>query len=320
LPVLREPVESSKARRRVASRQPSDGFCPFQYLYQSHSPMTISIRLLTDTDLETADTILKLAFQSSVSRIHDLQFYRQIQPDGWFLALQHERPVGMVGATNYEAFAHVGLMAIHPDAQRQGVGLALMQFLLDRLNQQNIPLVLLDASEIGRPLYDKLGFIAYDETLTFQRNDALTTLDCPAHIQPISVRDLDELIQWDTTVFGTDRRKVLQVLLSVFPERAFMLRDETGQVAGYLFAQKNRIGPWVMRDPRDAEVLLKAALAQPFEEAVSVVVPAVNREAIGLLQRYGFKQVRANRHMGKGAGEPPGQRQKIYAQTSLAVG
>jgi len=282
--------------------------------------MTISIRPLANANLEIANTILKLAFRSSVSRIHDLRFYRQIQPDGLFLAIQNGNPVGMVGAIHYDAFAYVGFMAVHPDAQRQGIGLALMQFLLDRLTRQNIPLVLLDASEIGQPLYEKLGFIAYDETLTFQRDNALPALDCPSRIQPISAPDLDELMAWDTTVFGTNRYKVLKGLLSVFPERAYMLRDEVGEIAGFLFAQKRRIGPWVMREPRDAEALLKTALALPFEDTVSVVVPAVNLEAIELLQRYGFTQLRANRHMGRGPGEPPGQRQKIYAQTSLSIG
>lgn len=282
--------------------------------------MTISFRFLADADLETADTILKLAFQSSVSRLHDLQVCRQIQPDGWLLASQQEHPVGMVGATNYGVFAHVGFMAIHPEAQRQGVGLALMQFLLARLDQQHIPLVLLDASKVGQPLYEKLGFVAYDETLMLQRPGDFVMLDRPSHIQSLSIQELDELVQWDTTVFGANRRKVLQVLLTAFPERAFILRDETGQVAGYLFAQRNRIGPWVMRQPHDAEALLQAALALPYDEEVSAVVPAENQEAIELLHRYGFEQVRANRHMGRGLDELPGQRKNIYAQTSFAIG
>jgi hypothetical protein len=179
---------------------------------------------------------------------------------------------------------------------------------------------LLDASEIGRPLYDKLGFVAYDETFVFQRQGNFAMSAQTPHIQTISVRELDELVQWDTDVFGADRRKVFQVLLDIFPERAFMQRDNEGQLIGYLFAQKNRIGPWVMLQSHNAEELLQAALALSYEEPVSVTVPAANQEAIELLQRYGFERVRANRHMGKGTGEPPGQRQKIYAQTSLAVG
>ncbi len=75
-----------------------------------------------------------------------------------------------------------------------------------------------------------------------------------------------------------------------------------------------------MLQPLAAEALLQSALGLPFEGPLSVHVPAGNRSALELLQRYGFEQVRANLHMGKGNREPPGQRRKIYAQTSLAVG
>ncbi len=179
---------------------------------------------------------------------------------------------------------------------------------------------MLDASEAGRPLYDKLGFVAYDETYVFQRHSSATGQARPPHVQAISVRDLDELVRGDAPVFGANRRKAFQALLDIFPERAFLLRDERGRLEGFLFAQKNRIGPWVMLQPRHAEVLLQSALALSYEESVSVVVPAVNREALKLLQHYEFERVRTNRHMGRGAGAPPGQREKIYAQTSLAVG
>lgn len=282
--------------------------------------MTISIRCLEDTDLEAADEILKLAFRSSTSRLQDLQFYRQIQPDGWFVASQDEHVVGTVGATSYGTFAHIGLMAVHPGAQRQGVGLALMQFILAELEQQEITEIWLDASEIGRPLYDKLGFIPYDETFVFQRAGNFTVLERPPHLQSISVRGLDELVKWDTDIFGADRRKVFQTLLDLFPGRAFIQRDEEGKLVGYIFAQSNRIGPWVMFQSRGAEELLQAALTLPYEETVSVIVPSLNREAIELLQRYGFERVRTNRHMARGSQKASGQRRKIYAQTSLAVG
>jgi predicted N-acetyltransferase YhbS len=281
--------------------------------------MTITIRNLEEADLLTADAILKAAFHGS-SRLQDLQLYRQIQPDGWFIASQEGHAVGMVGAINYGTLAHVGLMAVHPGVQRQGVGGALMQFLLARLEQQQVPLVVLDASEIGRPLYNRLGFVAYDETFVFQLKNRITAPTQTSHIQTITIQDLDELVGWDTEVFGANRCKVFQTLLDVFPGRAFLQRDADGQLVGYLFAQKNRIGPWVMLQACNAEALLQTALTLPYEEMPSVIVPAENQEAIALLQCSGFEQVRTNRHMGKGMTEPSAQRQKIYAQTSLAVG
>jgi ribosomal protein S18 acetylase RimI-like enzyme len=282
--------------------------------------MSISIRELVDADLETADAILKLAFRGSTSRLYDLQLYRHIQPDGWFVASQEEQLIGMVGATNYGTFAHVGLMAVHPAAQRQGVGIALMQFILARLEEQQVSEVWLDASVAGRPLYDKLGFVAYDETFLFQRNNPSAIPEQSPHIQILSKRELDELIPVDTDVFGANRRKVFQVLVEAFPERAFMQRDEAGRLLGYIFAQNNRIGPCVMLQSGCAEELLRAALALPYEEPITVTVPAVNLEALKLLQRFGFERVRINRHMGRGINGPHGQREKIYAQTSLALG
>ena len=282
--------------------------------------MSLSIRLLLEADLENADAILKSAFNSSESRLIDLHMYRKIQPDGWFLALQNETPVGMVGTTNYAAFAYVGMMAVHPQAQRQGVGLALMQHLLAWLDQQRVPFILLDASAAGQPLYEKLGFIAYGPVVVFQRRSGLSCHDRLPHVQAVSIRDLDELVKYDTDAFGANRGRVLRALLTTFPERALMLRGEEGRMTGYVFAQENRIGPWVMQHSQDAETLLRAALSLPYSGTVSVVVPEVNREAVELLKRYGFETVRVNRHMGRGSGALPRQLRRIYGQTSLALG
>jgi ribosomal protein S18 acetylase RimI-like enzyme len=246
--------------------------------------------------------------------------YRKIQPDGWFVALQNGTPVGMVGTTDYGAFAYVGMMAVHPQAQRQGVGLALMRHLLARLDKQRVPFVLLDASAAGQPLYEKLGFVAYDPVYVFQRHGGLECHDRPSHIQVVSGRDLDELVKYDTEVFGADRGRVLHALLTTFLERAFMLRGKGGQMTGYVVAQESRIGPWVMQHSQDAEMLLRAALSLPYAGTVSVVVPGVNQEAVELLRRYGFETARVNRHMGRGSSAPPRQLRRIYAQTSLALG
>ncbi len=282
--------------------------------------MSLSIRSLSKCDLENADAILKSAFQSSDSRLIELHRYRQIQPDGWFLALQDGTSVGLVGATNYATFAHVGMMAVHPHAQRQGVGLALMQHLLTWLDQQHVPCVLLDASNAGQPLYEKLGFVAYGQVYVLQRRSGSSLHDHTPQVEPVSIRDLDELVKYDTDIFGADRGRVLHALLTTFPERAFMLRSEAGQITGYVFAQESRIGPWVMQRSQDAEALLQAALSLPYAGVVSVVVPEENRADIELLRRYGFETARVNRHMGRGASAPPRQRSKIYGQTSLALG
>ena len=171
-----------------------------------------------------ADAILKAAFRGPLSRRHELGLYRRIQPDGWFLASRRGDPVGMVGAVVYDAFAHVGMMAVHPAAQRQGVGMALMRFLLSRLDRGGVPLVSLDASEAGRPMYEKLGFVAHGETLTFQRREAAGGRAPAADIPRISRGELPEVAAWDARCFGAGREKVLRILWADAPDRALLLR------------------------------------------------------------------------------------------------
>ena len=282
-----------------------------------HSSIRPSIRPLQDFHLPAADEVLRLAFRGSASRLEDLRLYRRIQPEGWFAAFQQERLVGMVGAACYGAFAHVGLMAVRPDCQRQGLGRLLMEFLLARLEQQQIPLVTLDASAAGRPLYEKLGFVVCDDTLVLERP---INAPVPAGGQSLSTAALAELAEADAPVFGADRRNVFQALGEFFPGRTFVQRDEQGRVSGWLCAQSSRLGPWVMLRPEGAEALLQVALALPYDGPLSMTVPSGNRPALELLGRHGFAPVRSNTHMRRGPGGCPGQRERIYSQTSLAVG
>lgn len=279
-----------------------------------------AIRRLTDADLKMADAILQAAFGGPAGRLSDLQLYRRLQPDGWFLAEHQAQPVGVVGGTVYPAYAYVGFMGIHPAAQRHGIGRALMEHVLAWLDGQRVPLVRLDASPAGQPLYEKLGFVPYDETLVFYAPRGGAVGPCPPRVQRLSATDLETLIGEDTLVFGTDRGRVLRALWQAAPERAFWLRDAAGRVQGYVFAQPARIGPWVMCQAEGAEALLQAALSVPYADGASLAVPAKSVAAQTLLRRYGFERTRANRHMARGAGPLPGQREKVYGQTSLAVG
>jgi GNAT superfamily N-acetyltransferase len=282
--------------------------------------MATSIRTLSEADLESADAILQSAFQRSESWLADLRLIRQLQPAGAFLASWHGLPAGMVTSIIYSNCAYVGLMGVHQSFQRQGIGLALMEHLLAWLNRQGIHQVMLDASPFGQPLYEKLGFVVFDEVYVLQRRAGLPTYQRPNEVQSLAPHNLDLVTVSDKQTFGADRNRLLQALLEIYPERAFLLTDKNGSLAGYLIAQEKRIGPWVMEATEDTELLLKAALCLPFYGPISIVVPSENENSITLLQRHGFEIVRVNRHMERGSTAPTGQRQKIYAQASLSLG
>lgn len=282
--------------------------------------MPVVIESLADTDLMVAADILGSAFQRTGDWINELQFNRRVQPDGYFGAYMDGVLVGMVGTIIYSTFAHIGLMGVHPQYQRQGIGFALMQHLLSWLDRKRIPLVLLDASPSGQLLYQKLDFVACEPVYVFQRRKGDPIHHGPIETRLLNSKDLERIRTTDMQVFGADRSRLFTNLLEKYPNRAFILQDGPGSIKGYIFAREASLGPWVMEAPEDAEPLLQAVLSLPFDEDASVVVPESNGKAMTLLHRYGFEIVRTNLHMKRGSGARVSQCEKIFGQTSLSLG
>jgi ribosomal protein S18 acetylase RimI-like enzyme len=246
---------------------------------------------------------------------------RKLQPVGAFLACHREIPAGVVVSLMYPDFTYVGPLGVHPDFQNLGIGLALMEHLLEWLDQQGISRVALDASPMGQSIYEKLGFVACDQVNIFQRKSGGPASQAPSGVQRLSLQNLDLIIATDKQAFGTDRSRLLQALLDVYPQRSFFLKDRQGNVHGYLIAQEKSIGPWVSQKKADAKLLLKAALSLSFSNGpISVILPEDNPQAAALLQNFGFEKVRALRHMVRGSKTPAGQREIVYGQTSPSLG
>ena len=282
--------------------------------------MTISIRAFSDADLKTADAIVQSAFQRSASMLKELQLIRKLQSEGAFMAYDHETPVGMVASLMYPTFAYIGPLAVHQEFQRQGIGFALMEHILDWLDQQGVEQVLLDASPMGQPLYEKLNFAFRDQVYVLQRQIGSPASQLPSDVQHLSHQNLDLITASDKQAFGADRSSLLGALLDIYPERGFLLRNGNGEINGYLIAQEKTIGPWVSQTRFDARLLLQAALSLSFPGPVSVVVPGENSDATEILYEFGFEITRVLRHMTRGPNRPTRQRKKIYGQASLSLG
>jgi len=228
--------------------------------------------------------------------------------------------VGTVGAMDYGPFAYIGLMAVHPSAQRRGIGLMLMQRLLAWLDARGCPFSLLDATDMGAPLYAKLGFVEDEKTCMFRCDDRTLELHQSERVGQMRADDLPELVDFDAPIFGARRSTVFASFFASDPTRALVARDASGQISGCLFAQSHMLGPWVARTPADAEALLATALTLTYAEAPGVIFPASNAEAARLLLRHGFVPQRVLSHMRRGGATAPGQRSQIYAQASFVLG
>jgi ribosomal protein S18 acetylase RimI-like enzyme len=283
--------------------------------------MTLSIRPMTESDLVAAGAIVTVSFPIPYDRTDEVRRFLSLQPDGWLLATLDDKPVGTVGAIDYGPYAYVVFLAVHPTAQRRGIGLALMERIMAWLEARRCPLVMLDATDYGTPLYRKLGFVEDDRTLVYVLEPAAGRRTGHAtHVATLRPADLSDLTLFDTPIFGAERRAVLASYLEDHPDRAFMTRDGAGEIGGYLIAQEHVLGPWIARSAEQAEMLLDTALALPFASGPSVIVPEANMAAIELLERRGFRRRRTLLHMRYGGSAAPSRRAIIYGQASLAIG
>ena len=283
-------------------------------------PIIANIRKLTAADVEDIDPVLMVAYSRPSSFKSELQLYLELQPDGWLIAECDGVPVGMVGAVDYGTFAYVGLLGVHPAFQRRGIGQLLMERIIVWLDDRNSPNVVLEATEVGVPLYTKLGFAQEEKSLLLKQDSAVQYIGSFQCVSELRSIDLSDLVTFDTPIFGASRKAVFAAFLKEFPNRAFVARNQTGQIVGYLFAQPQRLGPWAASTPKAAEALLATALKLSFDGTPFVLVSGSNLTATALLERYGFTEQRSLSHMRRGGSAVPDQRFMLYGMTTFALG
>ena len=294
--------------------------------------MRITIRLLTPDDYDTAQEIGQSAFGPSATIGDTIRIAQNSQPDGCFLASVDEEPVGTATIVDYGPFCYIGAMCVREEVQRRGIGRALLDRVLEWQKQKGIPIALLDASDAGAPLYRQVGFREIDEVIRYRpgsmpepgkyAGELACEPDEPSHesaIRPLRDADFSALLALDRRVFGGDREAVFRALVRCFPDRAFVYPNEEEEIAGFVFCQGARIGPWVARDATVAEILLHRALQLPFTSPPSLCVPGVNSDARELLEECGFEAT-VHAHMGLGTSQPAGNRSMVYGQSSFALG
>lgn len=282
--------------------------------------MTLTIRNMTEADFYEANQILNLAFGTTDSRIDDLRRYLALQPDGWFYGLLDGRPAATVGAIDFGPFAWIGFMAVHPELQKKGIGHEIMRSLLSWLERRGCDMALLDATEAGRRIYLKLGFSDHSQCFQYILENFPKSSYQFGHVTRLEGKDISTLGKFDERIYGANRECVFRILIQDYPERAFITRDEFGKITGYLFAQRQKIGPWVAGNHRDAEMLLNAALSLEYENGPRIIIPEENQAGIELITRTGFTFQKSHTHMRRGGLTHPGDRSQIYGQASYGIG
>ncbi len=278
----------------------------------------IRIRPMTVADLPLG---MRLKAQAGWNQTEaDWRRFLDLQPEGCFVAELGGAAVGTTTTCIFGPVAWVAMVLVDEAARGRGAGTALMRHALAFLDQRGVRSVRLDATPLGRPIYEKLGFVAEYTLARYEGVLSATDLSTP-DAEPLASDLLPEVCRFDRTVTGTERGRMLSLLFDERPEACRILR-QNGAVAGFLTSRPGTnampIGPCLARG--DAGRLLLADARRRFAgQRVFIDVPLPNLPAIRAVEAMGLTAQRPLLRMGRG--EPVRERiEELWASSGPEKG
>src|SRR3954447_19650132 len=185
----------------------------------------IDIRLLFESDIPAAMRLKEAAGWNQTEK--DWHRLLVLEPNGCFAALKDGRLVGTTTTTIYgNELAWIGMVLVDPQERRQGIATRLMNVAIDYLKDK-VAIVKLDATSLGLPLYENLGFRV---EMGFERWVGTSTARNAESSKVEAVRDLFAL---DRIAFAADRSKLIEKLIDDACVPPVLLRAAEGTLNGY---------------------------------------------------------------------------------------
>jgi predicted N-acetyltransferase YhbS len=244
------------------------------------------------------------------------------------VAIETREIVGTVTTTTYgQTLAWIGMMLVHPEHQRRGIGTRLMRQALDYLRDRGVACVKLDATPAGRPLYEKLGFVP-ESTLTRCQRPSSAKMQSPESAvaatgaRELSDADWESVDAIDHAVFGVSRACLLRSL--AHDSGAVLVWASQGRVVGWGMvrpgANADYLGPLVCSSEEGSLSLVTALLVKAGSHSVIWDIPDGNEAAKAMAQRFGFAPLRPLTRMRLGPEIVAGDRRNPFAIADPAVG
>ena len=255
------------------------------------------LRTMTEADIPAGMRLKKISAWNQTAQ--DWRRFLDASPNGCFVAQVDSRIVGTATTIRYEdKFAWIGMVLVDPEYRGRGIGTRLLEKAIAFLDEAKIPTMKLDATPLGKPLYEKLGFVTeYEiERLVLKRDAEDLPPSPPMQAQgPISNPELDLVVAQDRELFGANRGDLLKSLRRDAPELTSAVWNG-GKLQGYVFGRKgsfaDHIGPLMATNRESCQRLVAAFLQASTRENLIIDWLKTNTVAADLLGRHGFRYSR----------------------------
>lgn len=258
--------------------------------------MNIEIRQLDESELQVGLELAMAAGWNQTSTDWNRQF--QLCPAGCFAALVDGHVVGTVAACTFGSVGWIAMMLVHESFRRQGIGRQLMKQAIEFLESNEVTSIRLDATPLGAPLYETLGFQPQFELRRF--DGVAPVSDSTAHESTPCDESMQAMLDIDRSVYGYDRQQLFEQYMAEststlreHPEQTAFSVTRAGRLATY-------IGPCIARTPSAGQQTLSATLAAASGR-LFVDIPVTNRLAAECAVASGLQPTRRLMRMTRGA-------------------
>ena len=240
----------------------------------------IVVRPATPQD-HAARTLDEAGFGPHVAR---LLGYPRESPHGEILvAARGRRLVGGACCASFGETGWIGALGVLPRSRGHGIGELLTRAAIEWLEERGARTVLLYATEMGRPVYDRVGFAGEARARAWRGTPPGPAPDGIRRLRP---GDRTAMIELDRAATGEDRRPVfdeLRALLGLGYER-------DGELRGFALQTPWGAGPGVVAADDEAGIaLLRGLSLEP--QPLTITAPDDNETVARTVTGWGFHPV-----------------------------
>ena len=270
----------------------------------------MQLRVMTENDIAAGMRLKELAGWNQTEA--DWKRFLRASQEGCFVAEVDGKVCGSAATIVYGGrFAWVGMVLVDPEYRGLGIGTRLLERCIAYLDSIGVPCIKLDATPLGKPIYEKFGFVTEYELerwILKRVPGSLPQLADTGETMPGPL--LDFVMKADGVAFGADRSAILRSVNEEEPRFTDGLWN-AGGMEGYAFGRHgsfaDHLGPWIAKDAATGERILEQFLRQSCRETVVTDCLQANPFAKKLLQTRGFEFARPLTRMFRGRNEFPGR-------------
>ncbi len=225
----------------------------------------------------------------------ELEVMLKLDPHGSYVFEDGER-LGFVTTVTYGKTGVLGHLVVGRKGRGRKIGGSLLTTAIEHMEGMGANSMLLYATPEAVKMYQKHGFEPREDIYCVHLDLGKENLTRGStKCVPMGRKDLQEVSEIDSSVFGDERKELLEVLFDESQGLAFKIQRD-GRIAGFAMARHDHIGydlgPWACAtgNPADAEELFWAALSSMQEGTVYMGSFYNNPEALKIIEKVPKKR------------------------------